>query len=108
MEASTAPITKVVQHYYPDWQPPRNEQDWNQCLCPAHEEEHPSCSVNFEVGGIRCMACGFKGDVTSIIRRREGISHNAAVKRAEELLGSSYKPVSKKHGRKSRRRVFSV
>src|SRR5690606_112001 len=78
----------------------------SKCLCPSHDEDRPSCSVNFDVGAIKCQACGFKGDVISIIRRREECSYAEALRRTEEILGERYQPVSGKSPRKSGRRVF--
>lgn len=100
------PITAVLLYYFPEWEPPENRKEWNLCLCPSHDDDHPSCSVNFDAGAVHCKACGFKGDTISIIRNREGLSFDEAVKLAERVSEGEYKPVPQKPARKSRRRVF--
>ena len=101
-----APITKVLAHYF-GWDPPDdNGNTWIKTLCPSHREDRPSASVSFEKGAVRCQACGFKGDVITIIMREEGITYREAIKRAEAILGQRYEPVSRKPQRKPGRRIF--
>lgn len=99
-------IADVLLHYFPHWEPPEDRKDWNQCLCPSHNEDRPSCSVSYERDAVNCKACGFKGDAIAIIRRQEGLNYSEAVKRAAELSGASYIPVSGSTARKSSRKVF--
>lgn len=106
MDEHEAPITKVLIHYFPNWEPPRYRSGWVQCYCPDHDEQRPSCAVNFDVGAVKCHACEFHGDIIKIIREQEGGSFAQAVEQAERISGGSYKAVQKGTTRKSRRRVF--
>src|SRR5690606_1427539 len=106
MDASDALITKVLLHYFPHWDPPENRREWNMCHCPDHAEERPSCSVNYELGVIKCHACDFKGNSISIIQRKEGMRYAEAVRHAEKLFGGGYQEIQKRTSRKPRRRVF--
>ncbi|ASU78507.1 hypothetical protein CDG81_09695 [Actinopolyspora erythraea] len=106
MEAQSASITLVLQYYFPDWQAPENRKEWNVCLCPSHQEDTPSFSISFDRGACRCFACGFGGDIISIIRRMEGVDYSSALNVAERITSGSYKPVSRKSARKQGRRVF--
>ena len=39
--------------------------EW-QCLCPYHDDTHPSFSVNVESGVFICFACGVKGTMNDL------------------------------------------
>lgn len=101
------PIVKVLLHFKPDWEvPDDNGREWVKCFCPNHDEERPSASVSFEKNAVNCFACGYRGDVISIIRKEEGVTYGEAVRRAEAISGRSDFAVSRKRPRKSGRRVF--
>lgn len=62
--------------------------------CPAHEDREPSCSVRTGADGtiaVKCHACGFSGDVLSLIAEVErldiGRDFPKVLKRAGELAG---------------------
>jgi hypothetical protein len=38
-----------------------NIKGWSLVKCPFHPDHHPSCIVNCEHGGYRCLACGESG-----------------------------------------------
>ncbi|MET8684822.1 CHC2 zinc finger domain-containing protein [Streptomyces sp. NPDC004732] len=82
------PIRGVLERYYPDWLPPEPGRGWLKTLCPAHDEATPSASVNYELGAVKCQACGFKGDAISIIRKEEGVDYATALRISEELADS--------------------
>ncbi|AXH50780.1 DNA primase [Mycobacterium phage Snape] len=99
-------ITKVIQRYHPDWEPPEDLHEWNQCLCPFHGDETPSAAVSYDLQGFNCLACGVRGDAISIIRHEEEVSFAEAVRIAEELSVGGNVTIQRKSARKSGRRVF--
>lgn len=99
-------ITAVLQHYFPDWTPPENLTYWNQTTCPAHQDDRPSFTVNYQCGAVRCHACGFRGDTLSIIASQEGVTRGEAVEIATRITGTSRETVLAKPAKKSSRRVF--
>lgn len=42
--------------------------------CPAHDDMHPSWSINLDTGMHHCFACGFGGGVATLIRQVTGKS----------------------------------
>lgn len=42
--------------------------------CPAHEDTHPSWSINLDTGMHHCFACGFGGGFASLVRQLTGKS----------------------------------
>ena len=103
---SDALIARVIQHYYPDWEPPPDLREWNKCLCPFHGESTPSAAISYELSGFNCFACDVRGDEISIIRHEEEVSFAEAVRIAASLSVGVYEQVQRKPARKSGRRVF--
>ena len=100
-------IAEVLSYYFPGWDPPRdNGREWVPCLCPAHDEDRPSAAVSYGHDAVACLACGFKGNVYSIIMKREGVPYRVAVNRAAEIANQRGGEVPQKPKRKRRRRVF--
>lgn len=100
-------IAAVIQHYYPDWEPPEDTHAWNKCLCPFHGEENASAAISYELQGFNCMGCSVRGDAISIIRHEQKeVSFAEAQRIAENLSVGGHKPVSRKPARKPSRRVF--
>ena len=48
-------------------------------LCPFHDDQKPSFSVNLSKGVWNCFACSAGGDVFSFVERRDGVSFTQAV-----------------------------
>lgn len=101
-------IVAVLTKYFPAWEPPPGRPGWVKCLCPSHPEEHPSAAVNHEKGTVNCHACGFSGDVVSIVKQMEGVDYAAAFAIAERTAKESNCEVPQRVPRKPRRRVFSL
>ena len=99
-------VVLAIQRYYPDWEPPPDEREWNKCLCPFHGESIPSAAISYELGGFNCFACDVRGDEISIIRHEEEVNFAEAVRIAASLSVGSHNPVSRKPARKPCRRVF--
>ena len=101
-------IVKVIKYYHPEWEPPYNNgYEWVSTLCPFHDDTNKSASVSFYRNAFHCFTCDARGDVISLIKYMEGCDYGTAFRRAEELLEGSYQPLSRRTGRKSRRRVFT-
>ena len=56
-------------------------------LCPFHEDDHPSLSINLATGLFYCFSCGAKGDVFSFYQRMKGVDFSAAVRDLGQLAG---------------------
>lgn len=49
----------------------------NKCICPFHADTHPSMSIHFNKGIVKCFACGAGGNAISFIQKYENeINHN--------------------------------
>ncbi|WP_082614314.1 CHC2 zinc finger domain-containing protein [Mycobacterium sp. Root265] len=100
------PIARAILRYYPDWDPPDDDHEWNKCLCPFHGEGTASAAVSYDLQGFNCMACSVRGDVISIIRHEEEVNFAEALTIAEGLYVGSHIPLQRKPARKPGRRVF--
>lgn len=102
-------IVQVIHRYHPAWDAPvDNGYEWISTLCPFHDDSNRSASVSFVRNAFHCFACPAKGDAISLLRQHEGLTFEAAKRLTEELSPGSYREVSRKPQRKSRRRVFEV
>ena len=99
-------IGKLLVHWFPSVTLPPNSYEWNKMSCPFHNESRPSATVNYNDGAFKCHACGEKGDVIALIKRREELSYVEAVEFAKRIAGASYQEVQPKPQRKPSRRVF--
>lgn len=53
---------------------------WRTALCPLHDDQNPSLSVNIETGGYKCFGCGESGgDVIDFHRAKHGYSFLEAI-----------------------------
>ena len=43
----------------------------NKCICPFHNDNHPSMMVNANKGIAKCFACGSGGNSISFIQKYE-------------------------------------
>src|SRR5690606_3732816 len=89
-----------------DWQPPAERHGWLSCKCPFHGDNNPSASVNLKVNAFKCHSCDMKGDLISLLKRKEGVGYGEAVKFAERVLDGSLPPVQKTRKGKPPRRVY--
>lgn len=64
-----------------------SEVGWRPLRCPYHDDKQASASVNLNLGGFRCHACGMRGDALKLIQEKEGVGYKDAVAIAEALSG---------------------
>lgn len=59
----------------------------NQCLCPFHNDKHPSMGI--KGGKYKCFTstCSAGGDLIDFIRAKEGLELIDAIKKAVDILG---------------------
>ncbi|WP_396844351.1 CHC2 zinc finger domain-containing protein [Mycobacterium intracellulare] len=100
-------IVRVIQKYYPDWEPPPDRgREWAKTTCPFHGDTRPSASISFQHNAFKCYACPVKGSAAGIIKLKEEVSYAEAQRLAEEISGGSHEPVPRKSSGESRRAVF--
>ena len=57
----------------------RNENGWQDALCPFHADTHPSLRVLIPEGAFSCLACGASGgDVITFTMKNYGIDFLSA------------------------------
>lgn len=96
-------IDKVLEHYGADLTRV-SLVGWRPVKCPFHDDRNASASVNLNLGGFRCHACGIHGDAIKLIQEREGLGFKDAVSKLEEISGESVPGVSRSaSGSKPRR-----
>lgn len=54
------------------------------CLCPFHQDRHPSMKIYPHDGGYYCFACGEGGDVVTFVSRLYGLRNEEAAKKLIE------------------------
>lgn len=83
-------ILEVMNKYYPGWEPPEDDgRYWIPCECPVHGDSNPSASVNYELDSFKCHACGYAGNIYTIIMREEEVSSGEADRIAAEIATAS-------------------
>jgi len=75
-------VAKIINHYYN-----LTYADTGNItlVCPFHEDENASLSINLKAGLLYCFGCGWKGDIIDFIAKREGINRLQAMQRASKL-----------------------
>ncbi|BBC53853.1 putaive DNA primase [Mycobacterium phage PP] len=100
-------IVRVIQRYYPGWEPPKDTgRDWLKCCCPFHGDTVASAGVSYSLNGFRCLACGVKGNAVTLIKQQEEVSFAEAERIAAGLSDGCGEPLPQKSSRKPSRRVF--
>lgn len=54
-------------------------------MCPFHEDENPSLSVNLKEGLWMCFGCGAKGDIVNLIGRLQKVDSFQALRKLHDL-----------------------
>jgi DNA primase len=70
--------------------------------CPFHDDRTASASVNHELEGFACLACGVKGDALKLLQEQGRLSFREALERAQLLTGQEAGSFSPKPAPKRR------
>lgn len=65
------------------------EDRWRGVRCPFHGDRHSSASTHGGRGIFVCHTCSVKGDAVHVLMSAEGLTHEAAIERAEQLAGAT-------------------
>lgn len=84
-------IHAVLEKY--GWDLPAPRSGWVTVKCHEHADSHASARISSDLGAVKCQACGFGGDVISIIKLKEGCTYAEAVRIAEEATSGSGREV---------------
>ena len=57
------------------------------CLCPFHNDKHPSMLISPDKGIAYCFACNNGGDIFSFYQKIEGVEFPQAIKDLAEKAG---------------------
>ena len=68
---SSIPLTGVVQSYLPPSSIATSHPGRLKCLCPFHDDNNPSMSVDDQKGLYMCFSCGEGGDLFKFVRKME-------------------------------------
>lgn len=60
------------------------------CVCPFHQDTHPSMSVSKEKQIFKCFACGEGGNAITFIQKYNNISYREALKIAADRAGIKF------------------
>lgn len=66
--------SSILDYYCIDYNPNLDQQS---ILCPVHDEDNPSCSLNLDKGLFHCWSCGAKGNMINLIMEMGGIELRA-------------------------------
>lgn len=79
-------------------------------LCPFHQENSPSFSVNQQLGVYHCFGCQKSGDAITFLRELDGLDFVGAVERLAAKAGISlrYTDPDEGEGRRKRRRLIDA
>ncbi|KXK28784.1 MAG: hypothetical protein UZ01_02524 [Candidatus Brocadia sinica] len=61
-------------------------------LCPFHDDESPSLSVNLKKGLYHCFACGVSGDAIDFYQRLNNVDFKTALDRLGEMTNVTERP----------------
>lgn len=101
-------ITRVIQRYFPDWEPPKDTgREWIKVTCPWHGDGVASAGISFRYNAFRCLGCGLGGSAVRIIKEQEEVTFAEAKRIAEEVSEGSDGAVPPESPRIARRRLFA-
>lgn len=72
-------------------------QEEVKCVCPFHEDRHPSCSINIETQKFKCHAagCGKAGDFITFLAGHFKVERHVVIKDLQERYGTdTVKPIA--------------
>ena len=80
---SKANIVDIISQYIPLQ---KKGKDYK-CICPFHDDNHPSMSVSFEKQIYKCFSCNAAGNVFTFVKNYESVSFVEAVKIVASKIG---------------------
>lgn len=66
---------------------------WQPMRCFAHEDRHPSATVNFDLNRFYCWSCGLNEDAVGLMRSVHGLDFTSAVRETQRLSPAGDEPV---------------
>lgn len=97
---TTYDIHAVLANY--GWELPGERSGWVSVRCGEHEDSHASARINYDLGAVKCLGCGFGGDCIAVIRFKDGVSFREAKRIAEALTESGGRDIQQQRGRGGR------
>ena len=73
---SQVPINELISEFVPVKKSGRNYV----CICPFHDDHHPSLQINVQKGIFKCFACGTGGDLITfyaLINKKKMVRGNS-------------------------------
>lgn len=70
----------------------RQDSTWGDALCPIHNEDKPSLTVNLETGGFKCLGCNASGVLPTLAERAGLSADGLPVLKRGRPPGSESKP----------------
>ena len=95
-------IAAVLEHYGGFVSVP--DTGWRAIKCPFHSDRTASASVNLELNGFRCHACGISGDAIKLIETQENMGFEEAIGFANEVLDQSHEELPRTASKRKPRR----
>jgi len=83
-------VTKIIDHYY-DLSYQHGGGNIS-LVCPFHNDQEASMSVNLKKDLFYCFGCGWKGDAIDFVAKKEGINRLQAMKKVTKLNGNNFIP----------------
>lgn len=80
-----ADIIKIVEHFGLSVEKDGTKPGQFKCLCPFHEDTHPSLKLNAEKNIYHCFSCEAGGNVLDFVMALEGIEIRPAAKLVAEI-----------------------
>ena len=78
-----ADIVQVVSSYVPVTKKGRSHV----CICPFHDDKHPSMNISQEKQIFKCFVCGEGGNAISFVQKMEKIPYREALAKVAEISG---------------------
>ena len=83
-------IISIIKHYIPDIKEAGQQY---QCLCPFHDDNNPSLSINNEKGLYHCFSCNAGGNTIKFVMDFEKMNFPEAMEQISYLSGLPLPPL---------------
>jgi len=78
VKAKETSIVETFKEFFPEIQLKKSGKKLT-CLCPFHQEKHPSFFLYPETNSFHCFGCGISGDVIEFVKQVKKINFKQAV-----------------------------